>query len=59
MVVLQEKGIQQYFWDLILQSAVYNNIRKKTIIPIQETKIEHVEIASVPQDRKSVVVHLQ
>ena len=38
MVVLQGKGGQQPLRNIVLQAAVYDSLRKRTFIPIQEMK---------------------
>ena len=44
MVVLRSKGIQQSFRNLVLRAAAYDTARKQNIVPIQETKEEHMKI---------------
>ena len=44
MVVLRAKGMQQSSWDIILQAAAYDTVRKITFIPIQNMKKEFMAI---------------
>ena len=44
MVVLQAEAIQQASSNISLQVEVYDTVRKRTAVPIQEMKKSHMEL---------------
>ena len=54
MVVLQEKGTKQSSGNIILLAAAYENVRKRTVILIQDMKKEFMEIINQKKVRLAI-----